>query len=214
MIADAEMTVAASQELTRDPRLLYRMTVDEYHRMIKSGVLEEGSPYELLDGHVVRKIRSAAGENPMTVNPEHATVVTLLGKIDAKLARLGCHIRIQQPITLPPRDEPEPDATIARGTVDDYVRRHPRATDVLCVIEVADASLRRDRGYKQQLYADSGIETYVIANLLDRVNEVYTEPMKGKGKYANIATLGAKQSLTLPTARGSGLTVPVRKLLR
>lgn len=43
-------------------------------------------------------------------------------------------------------------------------------------IEVADATLERDRGIKQRIYARAGIPIYWILNLRDRQIEVYTQP--------------------------------------
>src|SRR5438046_179721 len=110
----AQMT-AILEECADDPRLVYRYTVDDYHRMIEDGTLEEGAPFELLDGQVVRKLRNAAGEDPMTVGDDHGTAVLLLGSLDPKLQKLGCHMRTQLPIVLPPFNEPEPDGVVARG---------------------------------------------------------------------------------------------------
>src|SRR5438105_12065286 len=169
------MAMTIFQELLEDPRLAYGLTVDKYHEWIASGAIEEGAPYELLHGQLVHKIRSIAGEDPTTVGPPHATAITRLGDLSARFKRCGCHIRLQSPVPMPPFDEPEPDAAIVRGTNDDYVEHHPGAADVFCVIEVADASLPRDRGYKQQIYANAGIRTYIIINLADRVIAVYTQ---------------------------------------
>ena len=207
------MTTALAQELPVHTDMLYRLTVDKYHRMIASGLLEEGAPFELLDGQVVRKIRGGTADNPMTINPQHRAAVYCLSKLDTRLNELGCHMQTQGPISLPPFDEPEPDGTIVRGMDADYLKHHPGPDDVLCVIEVADSSLSNDRGYKQKLYANSGIETYLIVNLVDRVVEVYTQPMKGKGRYAQSTTLNAKQSVSIPAASGKSLNVPVKRLL-
>ena len=149
----------------------------------------------------------------MGIGTHHQTVVDRLADLRPKLRRQGCYMRNQGPVTLPPYDEPEPDGAIVKGKGDDYMERHPGAAEILCVIEVADASLRRDRGYKQRVYADNGIPVYVIINLIDRVVELYTQPLKGTGRYGQSVTLRVKQSLTLPTARGAGLKIPVRRLL-
>lgn len=204
---------AILQEVADDPRLAYRYTVDDYHRMIEDGTLEEGAPFELLDGQVVRKLRNAAGDDPMTVGDDHRIAVQLLGKLDRQFEKLGCHVPIQQPLLLPPFDEPEPDGAIVRGKLRDYAKRKPGARDVLCVIEVADASLGRDRGYKQRIYADSGIPVYAIVNLPDRVVEYYTEPLMGKGRYGRSVTLPPKQTVEFPAAGGKSLKVPVRRLM-
>jgi Uma2 family endonuclease len=104
-------------------------------------------------------------------------------------------------VALPPFDEPEPDAAIVRGAIKDYRDHKPGPGDILCVIEVADASLRRDRATKQRIYADAGIAEYLIVNLPDRVIEVYTEPHKGKGRYGQLATLTATKRLAVSVAQ-------------
>jgi Uma2 family endonuclease len=43
-------------------------------------------------------------------------------------------------------------------------------------VEVADASLHRDRTFKKRLYAQAGIPAYWIVNLVDGHIEVYTDP--------------------------------------
>lgn len=207
------MATALMQELADHPELLYRHTVQEYEQMLAKGLLEEAAPFELLDGKVVRKLRNAAGEDAMTVGDNHTASVLRLGKLDAKLEPLQCHVRTQQPIRLPPHDEPEPDGVIAIGTIEDYLNRKPGAADVLCVIEVADASLARDRGHKLELYANAGIEMYVIINLVDRVVEVHTHPIKGQGRYAKRTPLSLGESVAFPTAVGGPLAIPVRQLL-
>jgi Uma2 family endonuclease len=206
------MTTAILDELAANPKLAYRHTVQEYHQMIATGTLEEGAPFELLDGQVVRKIRSATGEDPMTVGNDHAWTVNALADLNRQIATMGCFIQCQQPITLPPSDEPEPDAAVVIGSFEEYPT-HPGAADILCIIEVTDASLRRDKGYKRELYARHGIATYVIVNLIERVVHVFTQPVKAKGRYGHTETLSLKQTLTLPTSKGKGLAVPVRRLL-
>jgi len=47
---------------------------------------------------------------------------------------------------------------------------------VALVVEVADASLDRDRSIKKQVYARAGIPVYWIVNLQERWIEVYTAP--------------------------------------
>ena len=119
------------------------LTVEQYHQMIEHGILPEGEPIELLQGQLVEKDRSATGEDPMTVGHGHSWVVTELESLGPKLRRLGCHIRVQQPVSVSPIDEPEPDAAVVLGLNALYRQRHPKAADVLCVVEVADSSLQR-----------------------------------------------------------------------
>ena len=81
----------------------------------------------------------------------------------------------QQPITLE-TSEPEPDAAVIRGSRDDCPHSHPGPADVALVIEVADASLERDRAWKRRLYAGAGIPVYWIVNLIEGRLEVYADP--------------------------------------
>ena len=69
------------------------------------------------------------------------------------------------------------------------------------------------RGYKQQIYADSGIPQYVIATLQDNVVEVYTDPLKAKGRYGTTATLGLKESLTFKLRAAKTLRVSVQSIM-
>jgi Uma2 family endonuclease len=73
--------------------------------------------------------------------------------------------------------------------------------------------LRDDRTIKQRIYANAGIPQYVIINLPDRVVEVYTQPLVGKGRYGQAVTLGPAQSVVFHIARGRELKVAVRRLL-
>ncbi|MDB5295418.1 MAG: hypothetical protein JWO31_1401 [Phycisphaerales bacterium] len=197
----------------RRPMPPVRISVDQYHRMIATGIIPEGDPIELLDGQLARKDRSTQGEDPMSVGPQQSWVVNTLGRSDAKLVRLGCHMQNQQPLSLPPVDEPEPDGMVVRGQIDDFKDRKPTAADVLCVIEVADSSLADDRDRKQRIYADHGIGQYLIINLVDGLVEEYAEPEVGRGRYARVTPFPAGKRVEIRTAAGKPLAVPVRSLL-
>jgi Uma2 family endonuclease len=207
------MTIATVESLKESGMRLFPLTVGKYHEMMDRGILPEGAPYELLDGAIVRKDRSARGENPLTVGHEHIYSVTVLQELGARLRRRGCHMRIQQPISIPPINEPEPDAAIVLGKNEDYAEKLPQQAHVLCVFEVADASLRRDRTKKLQIYARGGIKNYYIVNLRDRVVEMYTEPLRRKAQYASTRIFSITAKIALPTGTAQGIQVAVRRLL-
>ena len=148
---------------------LFRLTVEQYDAMGRAGILTTDDRVELLEGILVRKV---------TIDPPHTgTVRQCQTRIEPALPR-GWRYRSEQPIVLLD-GEPEPDGVIARGTPDDDFRFHPRAADVILVIEVADSTLTRDRGPKLRSYARAGIPVYWIINLVDRQVEVHTDPVPG-----------------------------------
>jgi Uma2 family endonuclease len=100
----------------------------------------------------------------------------------------GCLWHAQEPITLA-NSEPEPDIAVIRGNPRDDRARHPGAADVAMVIEIADATLERDRTIKKCLYACAGIPTYWIVNLVESVIEVYSVP----GGWDNVSTYQQEQ---------------------
>ncbi len=129
------------------------LTVEQVHRMIATGILPEGAPIELLDGALAYKDRAATGGGARTVGPSHSLVVKRMEQLAARVAPFGCHLFCQGPTTLAETQEPEPDAVIARGSVDDYPDRHPGPSDLLLVFEVADSSLATDRTVKHSSLA-------------------------------------------------------------
>jgi hypothetical protein len=177
------MAATSFRELA-DSANVVGLSVDQYLRMIDEGILPEGEPIELLDGILVRKDRAKSGEHPMTVGFDHVWAVENLREVLAEVSRHGFHIRTQQPISLPPDDVPEPDGSIAHGTLHDYAQRWATADDVPCVIEVADSSLQHDRVTKRRIYAQGGIAQFVIINLVDRRVEIYEQPDRSRGVYS------------------------------
>ncbi|MFI5459825.1 MAG: Uma2 family endonuclease [Isosphaerales bacterium] len=147
---------------------LYRMTVDEYERLVAAGALDDPK-IELLDGYLVRK---------MGKKPRHSTRSERLRRLLERGLPLpgGWHVRQEQPVKIPEYNEPEPDLAIARGEVEDYEDRHPDPGDVALIVEVADSSLARDQGRKWVAYARGGIPVYWIVNLVDHQVEVYSDP--------------------------------------
>lgn len=205
------MTTALLQELVDGRATVVPLSVEQYHRMIETGILPEGSSVELLDGFLVRKDRSATGDNPMTIGHEHAFIIGKLTELLSMALPAGTCLRTQQPITLPADNEPEPDLVIAAGRQETYRRHHPGPDDVLCVIEVADSSLETDRLTKQRLYADNKLPYYIIINLVDRTVELYTEPQAGMGRYQRMQSLRTGDDVTI-TIAGQSLSLPVASL--
>jgi hypothetical protein len=85
-------------------------------------------------------------------------------------------VRVQSPIRLNRCSEPQPDLSILKPRTDFYAQSHPMPSDVLLVVEVADASLQYDRNIKVDLYARSVIGEVWLVDLVSESVEVFTSP--------------------------------------
>jgi Uma2 family endonuclease len=145
---------------------IWRFSVEQYHEMIRTGILTEDDPVELLDGFLVPK---------MTKSRAHTIATRRAREAIERVVPAGWYVDAQEPVTLA-TSEPEPDTSVVRGKPEDYPDSQPTARDVALVVEVADATLRRDRNWKKSLYADAGVPAYWLVNLSDNQIEVYTDP--------------------------------------
>jgi Uma2 family endonuclease len=148
------------------PEPVLQLTVEQYHAMIRAGALESGAPIELLEGWLVTK---------MTKNPPHRVAVRKSRIALERILPPGWSVDIQEPITTPD-SEPEPDISVTRGDTAQLLDRHPGPDQVALLVEVADASLDRDRGWKKRIYAAARIPVYWIVNLIERRVEVFDDP--------------------------------------
>lgn len=135
---------------------LKRWTVDDYHRMIATGILTRSDRVELLEGQIVEMVPQ---------DPPHASRIDDGGDYLKALFVNRAKVRVQLPITIAPGSEPEPDFAIVRFDEHRYRNRHPNPNDVFCVIEVAATTWRRDYTYKTGIYAQAGICEYWILDL-------------------------------------------------
>jgi Uma2 family endonuclease len=166
-----------------------RLSVEQYHQMLRSGILHTEDRVELLEGWLVDK---------MTKHPPHRVATRLTRGVLEKLVPAGWYVDSQEPVTTID-SEPEPDVCVVRGAPRDYVDRHPGPRDVGMLVEVADESLLRDRGIKKRLYARAQIACYWIVNLLDRQVEVYTKPRvsRDQADYRQRDVYGADDQVPL-----------------
>ena len=132
----------------------HRITVDDYYRMAEVGLLAHDARVELIQGEIIDMV---------PIGSRHAAVVNMLTE-QLSLAAVGrAMVTVQRPIRLDQRSEPQPDLALVQRRADFYSAGHPRAADVLLVIEVSDSTLRYDREIKLPLYASHGIpEVWLI----------------------------------------------------
>jgi Uma2 family endonuclease len=163
------------------PSYVHRITADRYERMIAGGLLDEDDRVELLGGVLVNK---------MAQGPDHVWAVDeLAAQLDAMSAG-AWHTRKEHPARVSDYDEPEPDVAVVMGVRAALRGRHPVASEIPLVAEVAGTTLAEDRGIKQERYARARIPIYWIINLHDAVIEVYTDPDATTGRYLSRADFG------------------------
>ncbi len=183
---------------TREGGRPRRFTHADYMRMLEAGILTEDDPVELIHGQIVEM----SPEN----TPHRAAIIkstrTLIDALDAE----AYAVQPQSPLLLDEYNVPEPDLAVLRGTPDELM---DGALPVALVVEVADSSLKRDRGVKQSLYAQADIPAYWIVNLQARTVEVYTNPEADR--YRGRSTRDHDETVQLPVA--SDPAVAVRDLL-
>jgi Uma2 family endonuclease len=166
-----------SKRFAVPPEPVLQLTVGQYHEMARAGVLQDGEPIELLEGWLVNK---------MTKYPPHSVTTFETRRMLERLVGEGWFVDTQEPITTHD-SEPEPDVSVVRGCRRDYADHHPGPHDVGLVVEVAETSLDRDRGWKKRIYAAARIGVYWIVNLVDRQVEVFTDPT-GPGEQPDYGT--------------------------
>lgn len=183
----------------------FRLTLDQYHDMGRLGILSERDRCVLIRGELVEK---------PVINPPHASTLRKLAKLLRSILGPDAVITQQDPISLPPDSEPEPDLVVAAGVEDDYDHRHPGPKDILLVVEVADSSLAEDRAGQLALYASHKLAVYWIVNVRDLRVEVYTDPKGGKSPtYRTRTDYGPDDAVPVVLAGKSLGSIPVRELL-
>ncbi len=153
-------------------------TVDEFHRMAEAGILGEDDRVELIEGELIE----------MTpIGSRHAACVNRLVKhLSGPEPYL---LSVQNPVSLDPRTELQPDIALLKPRPDYYASAHPGPGDVILVIEVADPSAATDREVKLPLYAKTGVPEVWLVDLPAGVVEVYRDP--GEAAYRSARTVRA-----------------------
>src|SRR6266851_3947866 len=97
--------VVSKQSAAVPTDVIWRFSVDQYHAIIRAGILTEDDPVELLEGWLVTK---------MPKNPRHRVVTRLIREALENLGAPGWYVDTQEPLTTAD-SEPEPDVMVVRG---------------------------------------------------------------------------------------------------
>lgn len=151
---------------------MHRLSVEQYHRLVASGILREDERVELLDGWLVEK---------MPQNPPHSGTVHEIAHRFQKLLGDAYVIREQSPITTA-NSEPEPDIAVVEPPAEQYFSHHPSPKNIALIVEVSDSSVDEDR-LKASIYAVARVAVYWLVNLPERTIEVHSGPMPRSRRY-------------------------------
>ena len=106
--------------------IIYKWSIDEWHELVDSGVLE-GKPVELLEGNIVKM-------SPEGI--EHSYTNQSVSDYLTNLLQGKAQIRDAHPITLD-NSEPEPDIAVVRLPTTIYRQHHPFAQDIYLLVEIS-----------------------------------------------------------------------------
>lgn len=170
----------------------------EYDRLIEMGFFQPRDPIELIGGQLV--VAEPQGSY-------HFTAIQAVEEVLRATFGPGWQVRGQGPVALDEESEPEPDVAVVPGSLRDYVAGHPSRPAL--VVEVSESSLAFDRHHKGSVYARAGLVDYWIVNLVDRVLEVYRDPVQDPAaafgwRYRSVDSLGPEafiSPLALSAAR-------------
>jgi Uma2 family endonuclease len=165
----------------------------EYEQLIDLGVFRD-ERVELVRGALLTM--SPQG-------PPHAWGTAVLHRmIDRQLGE-GWIVRSHSGLAAWETSMLEPDLAIVPVGPFDH---HPKSA--VLVVEIAQSSLRFDRGVKAALYAEAEIPTYWVVDLVGRYVHVHTEPRDGR--YQRLVTYGVGASLVVEGL--PGVAIPIAAL--
>ncbi len=144
-----------------------RFTVQQYHQMSAANILTADDHVELIDGEIIEMA---------PIGSRHAACVDRLNRLLNRFLGEQALIRVQNPLSLGERSEPQPDIAIVQLRADYYEMGHPQSQDMLLLVEVADTTLEFDRSIKTSLYASVGIPEVWLVDLNGLAIEIYREP--------------------------------------
>lgn len=144
-----------------------KFTVAEYYKLAEIGVLRPDERVELIEGEII----AMSPQGPKHASSNQRATQSLIVKLRGRAT-----VRIQLPIHLTDDSEPEPDVVLAVPDANDYGDHHPTPPEILLVLEVADSTLKFDRGRKSRVYANAGIIQYCLLNLKTRELVEHRQP--------------------------------------
>jgi Uma2 family endonuclease len=178
-------------------KTLYKWSVEDYHQIIESGILERKS-VELLEGEII----AVSPEKPI-----HSSRIDTVANYLRDVLQKKAKVREAHPITLD-NSEPEPDIALVRFDNNNYSDRHPDPQDIYWLVEVSNQTLTKDLEEKSVIYARNGIPEYWVIDLVNNKLWILTQPQANGYLNQREITTGNIQPLAFPE-----IDINVEKLL-
>jgi Uma2 family endonuclease len=163
-----------------DDRVRFRAS--DVRRMVDAGILDDEGRCEVIEGEII----AVTPPNAPHMDVKRWLQRTLCRQLDDTYwvdSEPGFYLEPDGDYTLP-------DIIVyPSGIKSDEVR----GPDALLVIEVADRSLKKDRGRKARLYARHGVREYWVVDARKRMTYRYAAPVEGR--YPPETKHGAEETL-------------------
>jgi len=176
--------------------LRHKFTVQQYHKMVESGILTEDDRVELIRGEIIEM---------SPIGTKHAACVNRLINLLVQLLGKRVIVAAQNPIALNDNSQPQPDVALLKPRDDFYATAHPQPQDIFLLIEVADATIIYDREEKIPLYAEANIIEVWLVDINEQIVEVYQQPTAAG--YQHIQKFACGEILSIPSFADVTITV-------
>lgn len=173
-----------------------KFTVDDLVQIADLGIIDSDVRVELIDGVLF--------EMAPTGRP-HGNGVSRTARVFWENCPRDVQVYLGSTVRLSDQTGPQPDIALLRPEASYDSDNVPRPEDILMVVEVADSSLRTDRGDKARRYAQSGIpELWILAI---GTNEIEVSRQPTAQGYADVQVYRRGDTLTIQNLPGIEIAV-------
>ncbi|MCC5631123.1 Uma2 family endonuclease [Nostoc sphaeroides CHAB 2801] len=173
-----------------------KFTVEQYQKMLESGILTEDDRVELIRGEIIEM---------SPIGTKHAACVNRLINLLVQLLGKRVIVAAQNPVALNNNSQPQPDVALLKPRDDFYATAHPQPQDIFLLIEVSDSTVMYDREEKIPLYAEANIIEVWLVDINEQIVEVYQQSTAAG--YQLMQKFAGGQSLSIKALSDVNITV-------
>lgn len=172
-----------------------RWTRTEYRQFVSLGMIEEGAPYELIEGEVIQDLGQGR---------KHVFVAM---RVFTAMIRLygDEYVQSQAPVAPDEHNAPEPDVAVLNAPLSNYLEEDPGPADILLLVEVSNTTLQFDRSVKAAIYARTGVPEYWVLDVNGRTLDVHRDPTPTG--YANVQRFTDADTISPLSASDASLVI-------